>query len=140
MHVEVVTNREQWNAFVEAAPTGNVTQTYEWGELRDSIGGDAIRLGALEGGQLQGTMLIVVGEAPLLHRPYLYVPRGPVVSDPASPALGALCDAARDVAEKRGAFMLKVEPNVPDGDAGWLAALRVLGFRKNRFATHPRRS
>ena len=38
----------------------------------------------------QGTMLIVVGEAPLLRRPYLYVPRGPVVADPTSPALGAL--------------------------------------------------
>ena len=36
--------------------------------------------------------------------------------------------------------MLKVEPSVPDGDAAWLAALRRLGFRRNRFATHPRRS
>jgi len=140
MHVEVVTNREQWNAFVEAAPTGNVTQTYEWGELRDSIGGDAIRLGALEDGQLQGTMLIVVGEAPLLRRPYLYVPRGPVVTDPASPALGALCRAAAEEGRKRGAFMLKVEPNVADGDSAWLSALQAQGFRKNRFATHPRRS
>src|SRR5215467_8243381 len=140
MHVEVVTNREQWNEFVEAAPNGNVTQTYEWGELRDSIGGDAIRLGALESGQLQGTMLIVVGEAPLLRRPYLYVPRGPVVMDPASPALGALCRAAADEARQRGAFMLKVEPNVPDGDGAWLSALHAQGFRQNRFATHPRRS
>lgn len=140
MQVEVITDRERWNAFVEAEPTGNITQTYEWGELRDGPGGDAVRLGAVENGALAGTMLIVVGEAPLLRRPYLYVPRGPVVSDPTSPALGALCDAARQEAEKRGAFMLKVEPNVPDGDAGWLAALRALGFRRNRFATHPRRS
>jgi lipid II:glycine glycyltransferase (peptidoglycan interpeptide bridge formation enzyme) len=36
--------------------------------------------------------------------------------------------------------MLKVEPNVPDGDDRWLAALHALGFRTNRFATHPRRS
>src|SRR5579859_4732426 len=43
-------------------------------------------------------------------------------------------------ARRRGAFMLKVEPNVPDGDPAWLAALARLGFRRNRFATHPRRS
>jgi lipid II:glycine glycyltransferase (peptidoglycan interpeptide bridge formation enzyme) len=140
MQVEVITNREQWNSFVEAQPTGNVTQTYEWGELRDSLGGDALRLGALESGELHGAMLVIVGQAPLLHRPYLYVPRGPVVADPAGPALAALCAAAGREAKKRGAFMLKVEPNVPDGDPAWLDALHALGFRKNRFATHPRRS
>ena len=140
MQVEVITNSEQWNAFVESQPTGNITQTYEWGELRDSLGGDAVRLGVLEDGALQATMLIVVGEAPLLRRPYLYVPRGPVISDPASPALLALCRAAADEARRRGAFMLKVEPNVPDGDIRWLSELRKLGFRTNQFATHPRRS
>jgi len=36
--------------------------------------------------------------------------------------------------------MLKVEPNVADGDSAWLSALQAQGFRKNRFATHPRRS
>src|SRR5215472_3547493 len=68
MEVEVITDRERWNAFVEAEPTGNVTQTYEWGDLRDGLGGDAVRLGAVENGVLSGTMLIVVGEAPLLRR------------------------------------------------------------------------
>jgi peptidoglycan pentaglycine glycine transferase (the first glycine) len=140
MQVEIITDRAQWNAFVESEPTGNVTQTYEWGELRDSLGGDAIRLGALQDGVLQATMLLVVGEAPVLRRPYLYVPRGPVVADPASPGLRALCAAAEEEARRRGAFMLKVEPNVPDGDAHWEGELRKLGFRTNRFATHPRRS
>jgi lipid II:glycine glycyltransferase (peptidoglycan interpeptide bridge formation enzyme) len=140
MQVEVITDRDQWNAFVESEPTGNVTQTYEWGELRDSLGGDAIRLGALQDGVLQATMLLVVGEAPVLRRPYLYVPRGPVVADPGAPGLQALCAAAGEEAQRRGAFMLKVEPNVPDGDTRWEGELHQLGFRKNRFATHPRRS
>src|SRR5438094_487648 len=47
---------------------------------------------------------------------------------------------AEQEARRRGAFMLKVEPNVEDGDATWLDALHKLGFRRNRFATHPRRS
>ena len=134
MQVEVITNREQWNSFVEAQPTGNVTQTYEWGELRDSLGGDALRLGALESGELHGAMLVIVGQAPLLHRPYLYVPRGPVVADPAGPALAALCAAAGREAKKRGAFMLKVEPNVPDGDPAWLDALHALRDRSQNLA------
>lgn len=140
MQVEIISDRDQWNTFVEAQPTGSVTQTYEWGELGSHLGGDVLRLGALEDGVLRGVMLLVIGRAPVLRQPYLYVPRGPVVADPTSPALAALIARAGEVARQRGAFMLKVEPNVPDGDATWLDALAKLGFRRNRFATHPRRS
>ena len=140
MQVEVITDRDQWNGFVEANPTGCITQTFEWGELGDSLGGDVLRLGALDGGELRAAMLVIVGRAPLLRRPYLYVPRGPVVSDPASLALAAIFERAEQEGRRRGAFMLKVEPNVADGDAAWLDKLRMLGFKRNRFATHPRRS
>ena len=39
-----------------------------------------------------------------------------------------------------GAFLLKVEPNVADGDSVWPAALQRLGFERSPYATHPRRS
>src|SRR5215831_15823468 len=139
MQVEIITDRDRWNRFVECCPTGNITQTYEWGELRDALGGDVLRLGAVEDGELCGAMLVVVARAPVLRRPYLYVPRGPAVADPFSPALAALVARAGEEARTRGAFMLKVEPSVPDGDERWLSTLRALGFRRNRFATHPRR-
>jgi lipid II:glycine glycyltransferase (peptidoglycan interpeptide bridge formation enzyme) len=140
MQTEIISDRERWNAFVEANPTGSVSQTFEWGALSDSLGEDILRLGAVENGELAGAILLIVGRAPVLRRPYLYAPRGPVVADPASPALAALCLRAEQEARTRGAFMLKVEPNAPDGDAAWLAALARLGFRRNPFATHPRRS
>lgn len=140
MRVEIITDRERWNQFVESQPSGNVTQTFEWGELGDYLADDVLRLGAVENGELRGAMLALISRAPILRRPYLYVPRGPAVADPASPALAALCARADMEARRRGAFMLKVEPGVPDGDTAWLDALARLGFRRNRFATHPRRS
>ena len=140
MQVEIIRDRDQWNAFVEAQPTGNITQTYEWGELGGHLGGETLRLGALEGGVLHGAMLVIVERAPLLRRPYLYVPRGPVIEVPSSPALQALCVYAEQEAHRRGAFMLKVEPNVRDGDTAWGAALHTQGFIRNPYATHPRRS
>src|SRR5689334_5367702 len=102
MHVEIINDREQWNTFVEACPTGNITQTWEWAELGQHLGSAALRLGALESGALVGAMLAIVERAPVLRRPYLYVPRGPVVSDPASPALAALVAAGRQQAAKAG--------------------------------------
>ena len=141
MRTEIIGDANQWNAFVEANPTGNVTQTYEWGDLSDSLGGDVARIGALDdSGELRGAMLLLVARAPVLRRPYLYAPRGPVVADPTSPALTALCTRAEQEARRLGAFMVKVEPNAPDGDTAWLEALARLGYHRNPFATHPRRS
>lgn len=140
LHTEIVTDRDQWNRFVEGCPTGNITQTFEWGDLGGTLGAETLRLGALEGDELRASMLVVVERAPVLRRPYLYAPRGPVVADPAAPALAALIGRADEEARRRGAFLLKVEPNVPDGDGSWAAALRALGFRCNPYATHPRRS
>jgi peptidoglycan pentaglycine glycine transferase (the first glycine) len=140
MQVEIITDRERWNRFVEACPTGNITQTFEWAELGDHLGSAALRLGAVENGALVGAMLVIAEQAPLLRRPYLYAPRGPAVSDPNSQALAALVAAAEREARKRGAFMLKLEPYVEHGDQSWLAALAGLGFQRNPYATHPRRS
>lgn len=140
MRVEIVDDRERWNRFVEAAPLGYITQTYEWADLSDNLGSDILRLGAVEDGALRGAMIVLVAKMAPLGLPYLYVPRGPVVDDPRSPAMRALVQEARRLARRRGAFMLKIEPNVPDGDPQWLAALRDLGFRRNPYAMHPRRS
>jgi peptidoglycan pentaglycine glycine transferase (the first glycine) len=140
VRVELVTDRDMWNRFVESRSTGNITQTYEWGELGHARDGGCLRLGAFMGGELAGAMLLIVERAPLIRRPYFYVPRGPVVDDPNGPALEALCARTAQEAKRRGAFMLKVEPNVADADAHWLTALAALGFRRNPHATHPRRS
>lgn len=141
MRVRVVSDRERWNRFVETAATGYITQTFEWGELSEHLGDAFVRLGAEdEDGALRGVMLVNVARMRPLGRRYLYVPRGPVVDDPDAPALEALVAEARALARRTGAFMLKIEPNVPDGDARWLMALARLGFRRNPFATHPRRS
>jgi lipid II:glycine glycyltransferase (peptidoglycan interpeptide bridge formation enzyme) len=140
LRTEIIADRDRWNSFVESCPTGNITQTFEWGELSGTLGAETLRIGALQGDELVGALLLVAERAPLLRRPYLYAPRGPVLADSASPALGALVDRARQEGRRRGAFMLKVEPNVVDGNARWLAALRQHGFRINPYATHPRRS
>ncbi|HEX8730914.1 MAG TPA: peptidoglycan bridge formation glycyltransferase FemA/FemB family protein [Ktedonobacterales bacterium] len=140
MRVEIIADREQWNRFVESQATGNITQTWEWAELGGRLGSRALRLGALEDGALRGALLLIVERAPVVGQPYFYAPRGPVCDDPAAPALAALLDHTRALARAEGAFMLKLEPNVSDGDAAWLAAFQRLGLRRNPFATHPRRS
>jgi peptidoglycan pentaglycine glycine transferase (the first glycine) len=131
--------QSRWNALIESSQTGYITQMWEWGQL--SHLGTMHRLAIADdtGAYIAATSLIET-RAPLINRSYFYVPRGPVCDDPHSPALPMLLSAIRDLAGKVGAFMLKIEPQIEDGNQEWLIQLRKLGFRVNPYATHPRRS
>jgi peptidoglycan pentaglycine glycine transferase (the first glycine) len=139
MKAYIITDCQQWDDFVTASVCCNITQSYEWGELAPHLGAEALRVGVVdEQGQLCAAMLLLITRAPVLRRPYFYAARGPVIDDPNSPAMTVLLDFVKAEARKRGAFMLKVEPSVPDGDERWLAALKKQGFCPNPYAVHVR--
>jgi len=139
MQACIITNSQQWNDFVANSVCCNITQSYEWGDLAPHLGAEALRVGVVdEDGKLCAAMLVLITRAPVLRRNYFYAPRGPVIDDPASPALTVLLNFVKAEARKHGAFMLKVEPSVADGDPAWLTALAKCGFRPNPYATHVR--
>jgi peptidoglycan pentaglycine glycine transferase (the first glycine) len=139
MEAQIITDCQQWNDFVEASEGCNITQSYEWGELAPHLGGEALRVGVVdEQERLCAVMLLIMIPIPFLRRIYFYAPRGPIIDDPAAPAMDVLLNFVKAEARKRGAFMLKVEPGVPDGDPRWLAALQKRGFRATPYANHIR--
>src|SRR5258708_9990962 len=139
MKAYIITDCRQWNDFVAASVCCNITQSYEWGELAPHLGAEALRIGVVdEDGQLCAAMLILITSAPVLRRTYFYAPRGPVIDDPDSPAMTVLLNFVKAEARKRGAFMLKIEPSVPEGDQQWLATLKKPAFRPNLSATYIR--
>jgi lipid II:glycine glycyltransferase (peptidoglycan interpeptide bridge formation enzyme) len=102
-----VTDREAWNAFVEAAPYRAFPQLWEWGEVRALGGWRPVRLAvgpSPDGPPIAGAQLLL-RRIPLIGWHLAYVPRGPI---------GALD-----------------EPAVRDA---LVAALRALG-RRERIAT-----
>src|SRR4051794_1394840 len=126
MEAQIITDCQLWNDFVGASACCNVTQSYEWGELAHHLGcSEVLRVGIVDDtGQLCAVMLVLVMRAPILNSTYFYAPRGPVVDDPDGPALTLLLNFIKVEARKRQAFMLKVEPSIPDGDLRWLNALQ----------------
>ena len=131
MEARLIDDRLLWNRFVAGTPTGHLCQTYEWAEhspgqeARD----DSLRVGVLDDGKLVAAMLLVRSKASGVRAPFYYAPRGPVCADPGSPALPLLIAAARREARRRGAFLIRAEPNVPEDNAAWLETFRRLGFR-----------
>lgn len=129
----------RWNALVEHTTTGYITQTWEWGQLTHLGTMHRVAVADDTGGYVAAALMIEM-HAPIINRPYLYAPRGPVCDDPDSPALPLLLQGIRDLAKKLGCFMFKIEPQIADGDQVWLQRLKACGFRANPYATHPRRS
>lgn len=141
MDVRIINDRQQWNDFVESAPCCSITQMYEWSELDPhNIGAEEImRIGVVDdAGQLCAAMVMTVASVPGLRQRYFYAPRGPIIHDPDSPAMTVLLNFVKAEARRRNAFMLKVEPSVPDTDLRWSAALKRRGFRENRYHMHVR--
>jgi peptidoglycan pentaglycine glycine transferase (the first glycine) len=136
--IREIEDREQWNAFVARTATGNIQQSFEWGLLNAELA--PMRVGVLEDGRLVAAALVTMATTPWPGVRWLYIGRGPVIADPRSPALGALLDYLHKEARRRGAVMLRIEPNVLDGDERWLAALRGLGLRVCRQTSQPRRT
>ena len=139
MEARIISDCQQWNDFVEQSVCCNITQSYEWGELAPHLGAEALRVGVVDDeGRLCAAMLVLISRVPVLRRTYFYAPRGPIIDNPDSPAMTVLLNYVRAEAHKRGAFMLKIEPSVPDGDAQWLNALKRRGFRTTPYASHIR--
>ncbi len=130
MEVRLIEDRLLWNRFIAETATGHLCQTYEWPDHSgEGAREGSLRLGVLQDGRLLAAMLLVKSKATGIRAPFFYVPRGPVCADPNAVALAALVAGAKREARRRGGFMIRAEPNVPQDDTIWPAALRRLGFR-----------
>jgi lipid II:glycine glycyltransferase (peptidoglycan interpeptide bridge formation enzyme) len=139
MEARIITDCQQWDDFVASSVCCNITQSYEWGELAPHLNVEPMRVGVVDdAGNLCAVMLVLIARAPVLRQTYFYAPRGPVIDDPDSPAMTILLNFVKAEARKRGAFMLKIEPSVPDGDSQWLTVLSRRGFHPNPYAVHIR--
>ncbi len=139
MEARFITDRQQWDDFVSQSPYGNITQSFDWGELVKDVGSIPLHIGVVdEQGELNAAVLVLVNKVPLLRAPYFYVPRGPIIADPTSPAFTVLLNFLKSEAHKRGVFMLKVEPGVEDSDTTWKSELTRRGFHAVEHANHIR--
>lgn len=126
--IQVVEDRDEWNALVLRLPVCDVRQGWEWGELLRQFGWRPFRAVAYAEGAPAAALSALVRRVPGLGA-FAYAPRGPVL-DPARevswPAVRALADVVRQ--RTRAAF-LRVSPPALATDEAW-APLEATGFRR----------
>ncbi|HEU5349082.1 MAG TPA: peptidoglycan bridge formation glycyltransferase FemA/FemB family protein [Ktedonobacterales bacterium] len=140
MHAQLITDRRLWNTFIASARFGHICQTYEWPEhVSAEARRGSLRVGVLDGGCLVAAAALVRSTTSGIDAPFYYAPCGPVCAEPRSPALPALVKFAQREAGLRGAFMIRVEPNVYGDEVGeWVCALKALGLRQTHHSLYPR--
>jgi peptidoglycan pentaglycine glycine transferase (the first glycine) len=129
-------NDADWDAFVAGRPDGHLLQTSRWGQFKAGAGWEAARVVIGRGEAIVAGALMLLRRLPLGQR-LAYIPKGPV-GDWAQPAVAApLWAAIHAQARRRGAFLLKIEPELLDG-APAVSALLAAGFRPSPQTVQPR--
>ena len=106
-------------------------QTSVWGRVKEGWGWTGI-LCRDEKGEIIGSMAILEHRIRHMHTGFLYAPRGPIFRDGDYATLEALVDAMRALAEKRGDYMIRIDPMLEETDTAFLDEVRRLGFTVNQ--------
>ncbi len=119
-------DKERWNKFVAWFPTGDLLQSFEWGELKQKGGWKPIRLAVEENGEIVAAVSILKRSLPHLKKCIFYAPRGPVCDFSNIEVLKTLMDAVTERARREGAILFKIDPAVVD--AAVVPILERAGF------------
>jgi len=109
MNLVEITDQSVWDNFVSSSPFGHPLQLWAWGEVKRKNGWEPLRLGVQVGDHLEAAIQVLFWKVPKTSYKVAYVPRGPVI-DPLSHDLAGILDQVAEVAKKRGAIQLKLEP------------------------------
>ncbi|MCL5959911.1 MAG: peptidoglycan bridge formation glycyltransferase FemA/FemB family protein [Chloroflexi bacterium] len=130
-------DRQNWNDFVAEQPAFGLLQSYEWGDLKEDLGWQVIRLAVRRGGKMVAGAQMLVRSAARGLFSVAYIPRGPLVDWEDAETTTALLRAIHDEARRRNAICLKIEPPLAH-DAHHHQILQNYGFRPSAYANQPR--
>ncbi len=136
LSASTVVAAEEWDRFVGAHPSAHLLQTSGWGHLKQEFGWreDGVALLDAQGKVRAGSLLLLRGAAGLT---IAYTPKGPLTDWSDDALTTELLDQLVEKSRRRGAALLKIEPELPDTPAN-RALLYEHGFQPSRQTIQPR--
>ena len=113
-------NADKWNEIVALMPEPHVLQTWEWGEVKSRFGWQPFHKVWEEDGKVVAAALVLertinLGGMSARLRMH-YTPKGPLLLDWEDRELRKkVIGDLESFARQRGAFLLKIDPDVPVG-------------------------
>ena len=123
------------DAFVAGHPKGHFMQTSLWGRVK----GEWPWTGLIcrdPGGRIRGTMALLRHDLRGFPSCFFYAPRGPIFSEGDTETFSALIRGAAAWAKARGAYLLRIDPEIPESDPVFAALVEELGFRVDQASDY----
>jgi lipid II:glycine glycyltransferase (peptidoglycan interpeptide bridge formation enzyme) len=114
MHTEICRDRAAWNSFVASSPSGHILQSWEWGEIKEQSGQQALRLVLVDGDRIWAAAQVLIRSFAAGLGRVGYVPKGPALDYADSRLLDHLIDALQTLAREERVVSLKVEPEIAE--------------------------
>ncbi len=130
------TAAETWNAFVARWPEFELMQSYEWGQFKQALGWQVVRLAVEQHGRFVAGAQMLIKPLPLGLASIAYIPRGPLLHWEDETVANTLLSGLHTWARRHRAISLKIEPPIPYSTQ-MLQTLQSYGFRQSDFNNQP---
>ena len=121
-------NREKFIEFNQKHPKGHFLQSPEWAKLKSEWKNEVV-LSEDKDGNINGAMSILIRKLPYINSSIMYSPRGPVCDIHDKETFQDLVNGAKELAKKYNAFILRVDPDIPDNDEEFKKIAQEVGFK-----------
>ena len=123
----------EYEAFVQSHPKGNFAQSSYWAKQKSAWLWRAIACRG-EDGKIKGTLSVLIRSMPGFELlPFarccmMYASRGPVCDIDDYATMDELFAKAKELAKGHGAYVLKIDPDVPSSETAFTDYMRKYGF------------
>ena len=128
LHYITLENAEALDAYVAARSKSPVMQTSLWGKVKKDWRWHGL-LCTDEAGKPRGSAAILEHRLRYFPSSLLYAPCGPLFED--EEAFRELLKGIRKLGREVGAYLFRMDPQIPETDTAFLAMMKRCGFRRN---------
>ncbi len=122
-------DKVRFNKFIADFPTGDLLQSFEWGDLKSRSGWTPIRVFAEDAGKIIAATSLLKREIPKTGRCILYASRGPVMDTQNRQLFLDFITELKKIAIKHKAILIKIDPPVEITDTQSEENIRAAEFR-----------
>ena len=129
-----------WDDFVATSPKGHLLQSSSWAQLKSASGWETALVTVQNGRDVLAGAQVLFRSLPGVGKfrdiSIGYVPKGPVIDYTDTRTLTVLVQGLDLLCRKRGAILLKIEPEEPQSNS-LHETLTIAGFRPSRHTIQP---
>lgn len=107
-HIELITNKVQWEEFIRSRPEANFLHSWNWGVFHQALGKKVFYFGLFEADQQIGAALLVKETAK--RGTYLTLAGGPILDWNNRPLPVFLFDELKKISKQESAWFIRMRP------------------------------